>query len=82
MAHTIILLTGAQGSGKTTLINLMRKAKEVEVGAELKQSELTKDLGFYETIVFTSQRESETLKRMLELFSQSQKIRFINLKLQ
>ena len=55
--HTLILLTGKQGSGKSTLFSLMRNAKELLSTfrwAELKKQILLES-SFYETIVVTQQ---------------------------
>ncbi len=81
MAHTIILLTGKQGSGKTTIINLMRKAKEIEVGKGINEDQVLKNIEFYETIVFTTFVKSKLLVQILEIFCKKHNLTFLNIEL-
>lgn len=59
--HTLILLTGKQSSGKTTLCRLLRNALEIEADSkpiQLIKNVIEKEKDYYETIVITSQNKS------------------------
>jgi len=83
--HTLILLSGKQGTGKTRLVRLLRNAKEIEAGNKLihiLKQEIEKESHFFETIVVTTQATGKiSIKneaKHLKEFAEKHKINFLN----
>lgn len=66
--HTLILITGPQGSGKSRLSSLMRNATEIQCqgkSVEWILHEIIEEAHFKETIVVTTTTSSYFLRRFL-----------------
>jgi dephospho-CoA kinase len=84
--HTLIYLTGEQGSGKSTLCGLMRKALEIEFTDitnihEIKQK-IVEQAPFYEAIIYTATFKNKYVEKFLNSIAEHHKFKFysINLK--
>jgi ABC-type transport system involved in cytochrome bd biosynthesis fused ATPase/permease subunit len=86
--HTLILLSGKQGSGKSTLTRLIRNAKEIESGNKFffeLEAEVKIEGEYFETIVIVNQEVSRVkikhLEKSLKQFAENQNLRFLSFKI-
>jgi adenylate kinase family enzyme len=83
--HTLIYLTGEQGSGKSTLCGLMRKALEIEQSETpnpyLLKEIIAKNASFYEVIILTSQFKNKYIEAFIDKIAEENNILFYSINL-
>ena len=82
----IMYVTGSQGSGKTSLIDCMSNAVEVNARSVLSQFsenllKRVEENAHNETVVFTAQRFSPNTDKSLRLIAEERQLKFFNINL-
>jgi dephospho-CoA kinase len=83
--NTIIYLTGKQGSGKSTLCNLIRKGLEINFNEiknihEIKEK-IIKEAPFYETIIYTAGFKNKEVEKLLNSIAKNYNFKFYSIQL-
>jgi ATPase subunit of ABC transporter with duplicated ATPase domains len=83
--HTLIYLTGEQGSGKSTLCGLMRKALEIEFSkipsCHYVKEKILQQAPFCETVIITAQFKSKDVEKFLNSIAEHHKFKFYSINL-
>lgn len=86
--HTLILLTGKQSSGKSTLCRLLRNALEIEADGEpiqFVEKVIEKEKDYFKTIVISSQRQNSISQMNLFVwcrnYTTENQLKFLNINL-